>query len=82
MAKKAKKTTKAGKVTAKHRKVAAHPGTSAMLARIGGCNLPPIRWSKDGDQWMEMFLKSDCTYGNPEVVDASEVPANIRNGNP
>ena len=79
-ANKAAKKAKTGKLKASHRKLMSHPGTAAMLARVGGCNKPPIRWRKDGDQWMELFLKSDCTYGNPQVVDASQVPEDVRNG--
>ncbi len=76
----AKKTRKSGKLTAGHLKLVGHPGTAAMIARVGGCNKPPIMWRKDGDQWMELFLKADCTYGNPQVVDASQVPEDVRNG--
>jgi len=80
MAKKAKKAKKAGNVRSRHLSLAAHPGTTAMLARVGGCNKPPIMWRKDGDFWEEAFLKSDCTYGNWQQVDESEVPESVRNG--
>ncbi len=78
MAKKAKKVVK--KIKKRHIAVASHPATTAMIARVGGCNKPPILWRKEGDSWMECFLKSDCTYGNCQEVDASQVPASIRNG--
>jgi len=57
-----------------------HPATAAMTARVAGCNKPPILWRKIGDSWMECFLKSDCTYGNCQEVDESQVPEAIRNG--
>ena len=57
-----------------------HPATAAMTARVTGCNKPPILWRKIGDSWMECFLKSDCTYGNCQEVDESQVPEAIRNG--
>src|SRR6516225_6165306 len=57
-----------------------HPATAAMTARVAGCNKPPILWRKIGDSWMECFLKSDCTYGNCQEVDESQVPAAIRRG--
>src|SRR5262245_4617744 len=57
-----------------------HPATAAMTARWTGCNKPPILWRKIGDSWMECFLKSDCTYGNCQEVDESQVPEAIRNG--
>jgi hypothetical protein len=78
-AKKAKLTK--SKVKRKHINLAAHPATIAMAARVGTCNKPPILWRKDGDAWMELFLKADCTYGDPQEVDASNVPEDIRNGN-
>jgi|SRR5215471_20384355 len=56
-----------------------HPATAAMTARVTGCNKPPILWRKIGDSWMECFLKSDCTYGNCQEVDESQVPEAIRN---
>ena len=56
-----------------------HPATAAMTARVAGCNKPPILWRKIGDSWMECFLKSDCTYGNCQEVDESQVPEAIRN---
>ena len=57
-----------------------HPATTAMTARVAGCNKPPILWRKIGDSWMECFLKSDCTYGNCQEVDESQVPEAIRKG--
>jgi hypothetical protein len=51
-----------------------------MMARVTACNKPPILWRKIGDTWMECFLKSDCTYGNCQEVDESQVPEAIRNG--
>ena len=57
-----------------------HPATAAMTARVTGRNKPPILWRKIGDSWMECFLKSDCTYGNCQEVDESQVPEAIRNG--
>ena len=57
-----------------------HPATAAMTARVAGCNKPPILWRKIGDSWMECFLKSDCTYGNCQEVDESQVPEAIRKG--
>ena len=57
-----------------------HPATTAMTARMAGCNKPPILWRKIGDSWMECFLKSDCTYGNCQEVDESQVPEAIRKG--
>ena len=57
-----------------------HPATAAMTARVTGCNKPPILWRKIGDSWMECFLKSDCTYGNCQEVDESQVPEAIRKG--
>jgi hypothetical protein len=78
MVNKAKKTSK--KVKQQHHALASHPATSAMIARVGGCNKPPILWRKQGDSWMECFLKSDCTYGNCQEVDASQVPPSIRGG--
>src|SRR5215467_7276998 len=56
-----------------------HPATAAMTARVTSCNKPPILWRKIGDSWMECFLKSDCTYGNCQEVDESQVPEAIRN---
>jgi hypothetical protein len=57
------------------------PATHAMIARAGGCNKPPIQWLQQADgSWMECFLRSDCTYGNCNPVDASDVPPQIRNG--
>jgi hypothetical protein len=57
-----------------------HPATAAMTARVTGCNKPPILWRKIGNSWMECFLKSDCTYGNCQEVDESQVPEAIRSG--
>jgi hypothetical protein len=58
-----------------------HPGTTAMLSRISGCNKPPIIWRKLGDgSWLECFLMSDCTYGNCHAVDPSDVPPDVRDG--
>jgi len=78
MVKKAK--AKKGKVKAKHVDLATHPGTVMMMARVGGCNKPPIMWRKDGDFWEEGFLKSNCTYGNWQQVSESEVPEDVRKG--
>jgi hypothetical protein len=83
MAKKAKKAKQstAKKIKQSHLKVASHPGTTAMIARVTGCNKPPILWRQQGDgSWMECFLKPDCTYGNCQVVDKSQVPPQVRNG--
>ena len=61
--------------------VFSHPGTTAMLARIAGCNKPPIIWLKQADgSWLECFLKPDCTYGNCHAVDESVVPQGVRGG--
>jgi hypothetical protein len=79
MAKKAKKKA-VKKVRRHHVALASHPATTAMNARVNGCNKPPILWRQQGDgSWLECFLKSDCTYGNCVAVDPSEVPAEIRN---
>ena len=59
----------------------AHPATTAMIARINNCRLPPIKWEQGIDGgWMEATLQSDCTYGEYVAVDASQVPEKIRNG--
>ena len=56
-----------------------HPGTTALLARVGSCNKPPILWRKQGDgSWLECFLNPDCTYGNCHAVDESDVPPEVR----
>jgi hypothetical protein len=78
-----KKATK--KTTKKTKKIdtslLSHPGTTAMIARVTGCNKPPILWRKQADgSWLECFLNPDCTYGNCRAVDESEVPAEIRAG--
>lgn len=78
MAKKSKKAAK--KVKRHHINLASHPATTTMIARVSGCNKPPILWQKEGGSWMECFLKSDCTYGNCQEVDPSQVPDSIRNG--
>ena len=80
MAKKAKKGT-ARKKKQFDMDLLSHPATAAMVARVSGCNKPPILWRKQADgSWMECFLKADCTYGNCHAVDESEVPPDIRNG--
>jgi hypothetical protein len=59
-----------------------HPATTALLARMSGCNKPPILWRKQGDgSWLECFLLPDCTYGNCHAVDQSEVPPDLRDAN-
>jgi hypothetical protein len=59
----------------------AHPATTEMLSRVGGCGKPPIIWLKQGDgSWLECFLRPDCTYGNCHEVPASTVPASLRGG--
>jgi hypothetical protein len=74
-----KKATKKG--TKIDPRVLSHPGTHAMIARVAGCNKPPILWRKQGDgSWLECFLNPDCTYGNCRAVDENEVPAEVRNG--
>jgi hypothetical protein len=81
MAKKAKKRT-ANKKKQIDAELLSHPATTAMIARIGSCNKPPILWRKQGDgSWLECFLMPDCTYGNCHAVDSSEVPPGIRKGN-
>lgn len=84
MAKKAKKAgskKKASKIETRHRKLLAHPATAEMIARVNGCNKPPILWRKHRDgSWMECFLKPDCTYGNCREVSPNEVPLAVRNG--
>lgn len=85
MAKKAKKKTAKKRVAKKTKllsvDILSHPATTAMIARVSGCNKPPILWRKQGDgSWMECFLKPDCTYGNCQEVDASQVPPEIRGG--
>jgi hypothetical protein len=76
-----KKTTKAPATKNKgfDANLLSHPATTAMIARVGHCNKPPIMWRKDGDTWLECFLRPDCTYGNCHEVDASDVPPEIRN---
>jgi hypothetical protein len=76
-AKKAQK--KAAKKATLHHKLASHPATIAMIARVGSCNSPPIKFLKQSDgSWLECFLKADCTYGNCVPVAASEVPAALK----
>ncbi|MBR1271367.1 hypothetical protein JQ629_28175 [Bradyrhizobium sp. AUGA SZCCT0222] len=85
MAKKAKKASPNKKKKAKKKqthkaKLLAHPATAEMIARVNGCNKPPILWRKQSDgSWLECFLKPDCTYGNCQVVLPSQVPLAIRN---
>jgi hypothetical protein len=79
MAKPAKKST-ANKKKQLDTKLLAHPATTAILTRMGGCNKPPILWRKQSDgSWMECFLLPDCTYGNCIEVDPSVVPLSLRN---
>ncbi len=85
MAKKVRKPTgKKGAKKASKKSVSSvhlHPGMTAMLARTGDCNKPPIQWLKQADgSWLECYLRSDCTYGNCHEVSASDVPAAVRNG--
>lgn len=76
---KAKKAKKAAKKASPHHRLAAHPATIAMVARVSSCNKPPVIFRKQPNgSWMECFLKSDCTYGNCETVPASDVPASLR----
>lgn len=85
MAKKARKASpskkKIGKKQTRKTKLLSHPATAEMIARVNGCNKPPILWRKQSDgSWLECFLKPDCTYGNCQVVSPSQVPLAIRNG--
>jgi len=85
MVKRAKKKTPKMKMAKKKRQfdasVCSHPGMTAMIARVAGCNKPPIEWLKQGaGSWLECFLKPDCTYGNCHAVDVRDVPSVYRKG--
>lgn len=81
MTKRAKKKSAKGKKKVAKADLLSHPGTTAMFARAGGCNKPPIKWIRQDDgSWLECYLMPNCRYGGCHEVPASQVPSEVRNG--